>query len=111
MTAMREQPLVVGAVIIAIGAAIGAALPSTRKEDELMGKTRDRLREKAGEFGNDVIDRAGHVAKTAMQAADDKAGEVGLKPEGGETLADKVASVAGAAVDAAKQDAEKQGLL
>ena len=111
MTAMREQPLVVGAVIIAIGAAIGAALPSTRKEDELMGKTRDRLKEKAGEFGNDVVDRASHVAKTAMQAADEKAGEVGLKPEGGETIADKVATVAEAAVDAAKQDAEKQGLL
>ncbi|MDF3073660.1 MAG: hypothetical protein K0S54_1327 [Alphaproteobacteria bacterium] len=111
LTAMREQPLVVGAVLIAIGAAIGAALPSSRKEDELMGKTRDRLRGKATEFGEDVVHRAGHVAKTAMRAADEKAGEVGLKPEGGQTLAEKVSSVAGAAVDAGKEDAEKQGLL
>jgi hypothetical protein len=111
MTAMREQPLVVGAVLVAIGAAIGAALPSSRKEDELMGKSRDRLRDKAAEFGEDVVDRAGHVAKTAMRAADQQAGEVGLKPDGGQTVAEKVSSVAGAAVDAAKEDAEKQGLL
>lgn len=111
MTAISERPLVVGAVIIAIGAAIGAALPSTRKEDELVGKTRDRLRDKASEFGEDVMQRTSHVAKAAMQAADDRAGEVGLKPQGGETIAEKVSGVAEAAVDAAKDDAKKQGLL
>jgi hypothetical protein len=111
MTTLREQPLLVGAAAIAIGAAIGAVLPATQRENELMGKTRDRLRDKAADLGDDVVDRAKHVAQSAMQAADDKAGEVGLKPEGGETLADKVSTVAEAAVDAAKDDAKKQGLL
>jgi hypothetical protein len=111
LTVMRERPLVVGAVIVAIGAAIGAALPSTRKEDELLGGTRDRLRDKATEFGEDVVDRAGHVATSAMRAADEKAGEVGLKPDGDQTMAEKISSVAEAAVGAARDDAKKQGLL
>jgi ElaB/YqjD/DUF883 family membrane-anchored ribosome-binding protein len=38
---MREQPLALGAIGIAIGAVIAAMAPRTRKEDELMGETRD----------------------------------------------------------------------
>lgn len=42
-TLLREQPLVIAAIGIALGAAIGAALPSTRKEDELMGAASDQV--------------------------------------------------------------------
>ena len=40
---LHEQPLVLGALGLAAGAAIGAALPATEKEDEWLGDSRDRL--------------------------------------------------------------------
>lgn len=43
---MNEQPLVVAAVGIALGALLGAALPSTRQEDELLGAKSDSAVEK-----------------------------------------------------------------
>lgn len=39
----QEQPLIAGALAMAVGAAIGAALPHTRFEDEHFGKTSDEL--------------------------------------------------------------------
>jgi hypothetical protein len=39
----RENPLAVGAGALVAGVAVGLLLPSTRREDELLGKTRDQL--------------------------------------------------------------------
>ena len=52
--ALQDEPLVFGAIAVAVGAAIGAALPSTRREDELMGEARDRLRDEAWDRGRGV---------------------------------------------------------
>lgn len=68
---MREQPLVVGALGVAIGAMLGALLPSTRQEDELMGETRDRLVDQASEAGQSALRQASDVAKQAASAATD----------------------------------------
>lgn len=43
---MREQPLALGAVGVALGAVLAAMAPRTRQEDELMGETRDRAAKK-----------------------------------------------------------------
>src|SRR5690606_25868749 len=40
---LEQQPLALGALGIALGALIGGALPPTRQEDKLLGKTRDHL--------------------------------------------------------------------
>ncbi|WP_371225291.1 DUF3618 domain-containing protein [Roseovarius sp. 2305UL8-3] len=42
-TFAHEQPLAVGALALGVGALIGALMPSSRKEDELMGAHRDAL--------------------------------------------------------------------
>ena len=44
---MQEQPLVAGALGIAAGALIGALLPSTRTEDELVGSQADSIKSAA----------------------------------------------------------------
>lgn len=59
---MREQPLALGAVGLAIGAVLAAMAPRTRKEDELMGETRDQLMEKAKEAGKEAVQKATDVA-------------------------------------------------
>jgi len=64
---LKEQPLALAAIGIALGAAIGAALPTTRQEDKLFGQTRDKLANKAkttmdqtweavSDIGKDVVD-------------------------------------------------------
>jgi len=40
---IRENPLAVGAAAVAVGAVIGAAIPETQRERELVGDARDRL--------------------------------------------------------------------
>jgi hypothetical protein len=112
LDAMQDEPLVFGALALAIGAAVGAALPPTRREDELMGDARDRVRDQAYSYGRDTLHRAEHVAEAAYDAASKEADAKGLKPDpkSGETLAEKASSVARAAGEAAKDDAKKQNL-
>ena len=71
---VEEQPLLVGAIGIAIGAALGAALPNTRRENELMGGTRDdlvgRVKETALEQAEVVKQSAQRVAQVAKEEAE-----------------------------------------
>lgn len=69
---MDENPLAVGAIALAVGAAIGLAIPSTRYENEMMGETRDRLMEQAQTTANEYIDKAKNVAQEAGQKIDDE---------------------------------------
>jgi ElaB/YqjD/DUF883 family membrane-anchored ribosome-binding protein len=80
---MREQPLALGAIGVAIGAMFAALAPRTRKEDELMGDTRDRLLDQAKEAGKEKLEQAKDVANAAMGAASKEAENRGLKPQSG----------------------------
>jgi len=53
---MEENPLAVGATILTLGAIAGFAFPSTRKEDSLMGETRDQLFSSVREAGHEVVE-------------------------------------------------------
>ncbi|MCU1386302.1 MAG: hypothetical protein JWL71_4999 [Acidobacteria bacterium] len=54
---IRDNPLAVGAAAVAIGAAIGMALPETQRERELIGETRDRLVGKAKEAATQKVEQ------------------------------------------------------
>jgi ElaB/YqjD/DUF883 family membrane-anchored ribosome-binding protein len=64
---MREQPLALGAIGVAVGAFLAAMAPRTRQEDELMGGARDRLVDKAQETGKEKLDQAKQAANSAMK--------------------------------------------
>jgi Protein of unknown function (DUF3618) len=51
---LDEQPLVLGAVALALGALLGAALPTTRIENRYLGRARDAVRERAGDIVSKV---------------------------------------------------------
>jgi hypothetical protein len=51
LRSLDEQPLVLGAIGLAIGAALGAALPSSEAEDRLMGDARDEALRRATKAG------------------------------------------------------------
>lgn len=110
----EEQPLVLGAVGLAIGAALGAALPSTRMENEYLGETRDELARRARDLGEESYEKAKTVAQRAIDEAKGEAHEQGLMPASlGETvrgIGDKLSAVAEAAKEGARSEAEKQNL-
>jgi hypothetical protein len=69
---LEEQPLVLGAMGVALGAALGAAFPRTESEDRLMGDARDSLvdqaKEKASEAYDEARDRAGDAAAAVQHS-------------------------------------------
>lgn len=66
---VREQPLVLGAIGLAVGAMLGAGLPRTREEDELMGEASDRLTERAKEAGKERLEQAKEAGKEQLEKA------------------------------------------
>ncbi|MCP1364871.1 hypothetical protein BIS06_06455, partial [Halomonas sp. BBD48] len=66
---IQEHPIVAGAIGVAIGAALGSMFPSTRLENERVGRYRDRAVHKAAEAGRHQADMAQHkVHEKAEQA-------------------------------------------
>ena len=74
---LYENPLMVGAAAVVVGAAIGMALPETEKENEWLGETRDNVVDRAQ-------DLATNAATRAREAVGEAAGEVAQKVVRGE---------------------------
>ncbi|NDW07804.1 DUF3618 domain-containing protein [Jiella pacifica] len=109
---IHDEPLVFGAIALAIGAAVGALLPATRTEDEWMGETRDHLRDDAYEQGRETLHKAENVAAKTYEAVSEEAEGTGLKPKSSqdETIAERVSDVVKAGKNAAKTEVKKEGL-
>ncbi|WMS42068.1 DUF3618 domain-containing protein [Acuticoccus sp. MNP-M23] len=104
---VKEEPLIAGAVGLALGAALGAIMPATRQEDELIGPYRDRARDEAIDYASAQADKASHVAEESFKAAEAKAHEEGLIPEEGDkTVAEKAEDVVKAAKTKAREEAK-----
>lgn len=76
-----ENPLAVGVAAVAAGALVGMTLPSTQKEDELMGESRDRLVEEAKATAQQSAQQMQAIAKQAGEAAVDEAKREAKKEE------------------------------
>jgi hypothetical protein len=101
---LDERPLAVAAASLAVGMLAGLALPATRREDELLGDTRDELLESAREAGQDALEKGKEAAANAVERVKESVREQELTPE---QLADKARQVARDAADAVL-DAERQ---
>jgi uncharacterized protein DUF3618 len=71
----REQPLVLAGVGIALGAIVGALLPTTDTENRLMGASSDRLKQRAGDLASQQVDAAKESVARAVEPAFDTAQE------------------------------------
>lgn len=82
-SAMEQSPLAVGAVALALGTAVGLAVPTTRKENEWMGEARDTVVEKAQSLASDAIDKVQEAVGTSTdQVASARAERQGDQPTG-----------------------------
>jgi Protein of unknown function (DUF3618) len=80
---LEENPLVVGTVAVAIGAVLAGTVPSTPREDRMLGHTRDRMMSTATELAQDTIQKVERVVDEAQSAAKEEAREQSLVGEGG----------------------------
>ena len=78
---LRENPLTTGALALGLGAAVGLAIPETRKEHEVMGEARDTVVEKAQEKAQEAQQKVQRVAVEAQGAAKEEAQNQGLVQE------------------------------
>lgn len=62
---LHDNPLLVGAAAMMVGAAVGMTLPETEKENEWLGEAKDT-----------VVDRAQDMARSAASRAQEAAGDV-----------------------------------
>jgi hypothetical protein len=61
---LEEQPLVVGALAVAVGAIIGTAIPTTTYENRMLGPTRDRTLSKAQQLGEQQYEQLKETMQT-----------------------------------------------
>jgi hypothetical protein len=97
----RAQPLALGAIGIAIGAGIAAALPSSEVEATYLGETSDTVKAKAAEFATEGVDRAAGLAGDVMTAVTEEARTQGLTAEGARSAAGTIREKVGRVMDAA----------
>ncbi|HET6805687.1 MAG TPA: DUF3618 domain-containing protein [Frateuria sp.] len=67
---LRENPLALGAIGIAVGALLGAALPTTEPENRLMGEASDRLADNARDAVQTGADKARDVIQDIGEPQD-----------------------------------------
>lgn len=72
----KDQPLVVAGLGLAIGAAIGSAIPTTEAERKLMGETADHLKQKAQDLVSDPLKNANQMAKSVSERIIDEAAKI-----------------------------------
>lgn len=97
----EEQPLIIGAVGLAVGAALGAALPRTRTEDRWLGPVADQMRDQARTMASEKLDEAHEMAREAASTMAERV----------EETVSSLAQDASAAVGMKSDDDQKPGVL
>ena len=113
-----QQPLVVGALALAVGAALGGALPRTNTEDDLMGSQSDNLFDQAERIFEEEKAKALSVADTVKDEVKDIAAETKADLDDGapgdksavEAIGDMAKDTAKRVTDKAKSEAQEKSL-
>jgi uncharacterized protein DUF3618 len=112
------NPLVFGGIAFALGAALGAALPRTRAEDEFLGPHADRMKESVSAIASDEAQKAKAVASAVIeegkQIVQEAAGSLAENMPDADALAERTREAALDAADrlrtAGETEAERRKL-
>jgi hypothetical protein len=97
----RAQPLALGAIGLAIGAGIAAALPATEIEAEYLGEASDNFKEQAVDFASEQVSRAATVAEDVVTAVSEEARKQGLTVDAAKSAIADIPGKLGRVADAA----------
>jgi len=97
----QSQPLAIGAVGLAIGAAIASSFPTTDTEAEYLGETSDFVKDKASAIAGEQVERATEAGKKVAQAVADEARQQGLTVDRLKAAATDLSNKAGRVAEAA----------
>ena len=100
----RAQPLALGAIGLAIGAGLAAALPSSELEAEYLGETSDMVKEKATEFATEQTARATTAAGGVLTAVSEEARKQGLTQDDAKAAAGAISAKVGRVVETAQKE-------
>jgi hypothetical protein len=67
-----DQPLILAGLGVALGAAVGAAFPSTETEQQLMGEASDELKERTRAFAQEQYEKSRSTAEAVLDKAQQK---------------------------------------
>jgi len=104
----EREPLVLAAIGVAVGAAIGAILPATEVEREHLGPAGDAMRDRASALGARGMETAKEAAGEVFETMRNEADRQGLLP-GDEPVAPRIGAVVQATSDAIRAKAEGAG--
>ena len=97
----ERQPLLLGAIGLAIGAGMASAFAATQFEKDAVGETAERVTDQLKEMATTQVDRATAAAERTVEAIKDEAQAQGLTAaaakEGAAAIGRKVKTVAAAA--------------
>jgi vacuolar-type H+-ATPase subunit H len=71
MSFARENPLAVGAAVVATGVGVGLLLPTTSVENQWMGRARDELMRETKEIAGEVREAAERIGRSTREAVSD----------------------------------------
>jgi hypothetical protein len=97
----KAQPLALGAIGLAIGAGIAAALPATEMENSYLGEASETLKSRAAEIAGDQIEKASSLATDVVETVAEEARKEGLTMDGAKAAMSDLSSKVGRVVDAA----------
>ncbi|MEY8829356.1 DUF3618 domain-containing protein [Sedimentitalea sp. XS_ASV28] len=117
----ERQPLVIGALALAFGAAVAGALPRTGREDRLMGARSDSLFDEAERIFDEEKKKVASVVASVKEEAQDIAAETKAELESSDpsdpddksavqAAGDKAKEAVKRVADKAKSEAENQSL-
>jgi Protein of unknown function (DUF3618) len=70
---IQENPIISGALAVALGAALALMIPASRRERKLVGEASDEVKASVRETVEETVDRAKEAVRTATEAAADAA--------------------------------------
>lgn len=101
---IEENPLAIGAVALAVGAAVGLSVPSSNFESNLMGETRDNLVGQATDQVSNFINKAEDIVQEKVEQVKSVANKTV------DTAVKEAKNVADKTIETAKNEADKKNL-
>lgn len=102
---IEEHPMALLAIGIGVGAFLGAMIPTSRREAQLLSETGGQLRDGLMEAGREQLERARGVAENAAHAVREQAED--LRSSSGSSAQD-LSRKAGRAAETVKQEASAE---